>query len=567
MRKSVLALTMATFASVALFSCTSLKKMEKKVDKVNCTVVPEVLSVKGGEVPVEISAVFPGKYFNKKATVSAAPVLKFEKGEALYPSTALQGEKVVGNAKVVSKKEGAEVTYSGTLPFEDVMRISNLYVRYKATKGKKARTYDSPAIAKGVIATETLADKFGNPAAGGNNFQRITPDTAEAAIYYLINSANIRSSQSKSDEIAAVKEFAAKASAAEDMNLNNVEVRSYASPDGTQDWNATVANNRDKASGKFISKELNKKEIEEAKNADFFKQYIVAEDWDGFQKAMNASNIQDKELILRVLSMYSDPDVREREIKNISSAYTSVAEQILPKLRRSKFVVNAEKIGKSDEEILSLMNSDPSQLNVEEMLYAATLVKGSAAQLKVFSQAMKQFPKDWRAFNDYGVVKFNDGEVKAAGEYFKTASRINDNKIIANNKGCIDLINGNLKGAEALFGGSDCPEAKYNISIVYLLQGRYADASKSFGDCSCFNSCLASILAGDNSAAAKKLAASSDDVEYLKAVLAARNNDKSGVISNLKAAIAKDKSWKQAAATDMEFAAWFEDAEFSNIVK
>ena len=567
MRSSLLAVSALLIAGASAFSCSSLKKMEKNVDKIDCTVVPEVLTVVGSEVPVEITAVFPAKYFNKKAEVSAVPVLKYESGETLYEGAALQGEKVIGNATVIERKEGGEVKYAGTVPFEDAMRMSGLYVRYTAEKGKKSRQYDSDKIADGVIATEALVNKAGAIAEGGNAFQRITPETAEAAIYYLINSAQIRSSQAKSAEIKAMEQFAADASAAEDMNLKSIEVKSYASPEGTQDWNNTVATNRDKASAKMIAKDLNKKKIAEAKNADFFKQYITAEDWEGFQQAMEESNIQDKELILRVLSMYSDPDVREREIKNITSAYTSVAQQILPKLRRSKFIVNAERIGKSDEEILALVKSNPAELNVEEMLYAATLVQTDAEKLAIYTLAMNQFANDWRAYNDYGMIMFEQGDYTQAANYFAKAANLTSDAAVKNNAGCIALVNGDIEAAAVAFGAADCPEADYNMGIVSIVKGEYENAVKYFGACTSFNACLANILAGNNAAAAQKLAASQDEVSYLKAVLAARNNDANGVISNLKAAVAKDAAYKALAATDMEFAAYFDNSEFNAIVK
>lgn len=565
MRSSLLRMSALLVAGAAAFSCSSLKKMEKNVDKIDCTVVPEVLTVVGSEVPVEITAHFPAKYFNKKAEVTASPVLKYEGGETLYEGVALQGEKVIGNATVIEKKEGGDVKYVGTIPFNEAMRISGLYVRYNAEKGKKSREFDSDKIADGVIATETLVNKAGAIAEGGNAFQRITPETAEAAIYYLINSAQIRSSQAKSAEIKAMEKFAADASAAEDMNLKSVEVKSYASPDGEQAWNNTVATNRDKASGKMIAKDM--KKIAEAKNADFFKQYITAEDWEGFQQAMEESNIQDKELILRVLSMYSDPDVREREIKNITSAYTAVADQILPKLRRSKFIVNAERIGKSDEEILALVKSNPAELNVEEMLYATTLVDTDAEKMAIFAKAMNQFPQDWRAYNDYGMILFQQGEYEKAKDMFAKAISLTADPAVKNNIGCIALVNGNVEAAAVAFGAADCEEADYNMGIVSILNGKYDNAVKYFGACTSYNACLASILAGDNAVAAQKLAASKDDVEYLKAVLAARNNNAEAVFANLNAAIAKDAAYKQIAATDMEFAAYFDTEKFNEIVK
>ncbi len=555
--------------AIAIFVCgtasaQSLKKMEKKVDKIEYSVDPEVLTVKGGEVAVEVTATIPAKYFNKKATVVASPSLQYGE-ETLYEGTEMEGQKVNGNAIVVSKKEGAVVKYTGAVTFEDAMRISSLYVKYDAQKKKKSRTYYSDEIAKGVIATETLVDKEAATAEGGNNFQRIVPQSCEAAIYYLINSADIRSSQSGSAEMKDMVAFAKDASDAEDMELKNIVIESYASPDGTQDWNQQVADNRDKASSDYIAKQM--KKVAEAQDADFYEKYVVAEDWDGFQEAMEASDIEDKDLILNVLATYSDPDVRESEIKNISSAYEIVAEEILPKLRRSKFTVNADKIGKSDEEISALAESDPSELDIEELLYAATLVDDLDEKLAIYEKAMELYPDDWRAYNDYAIIKYYQGDYDAADEYFVKAADRTDGATIANNIGCMELYAGNVDEAERCFKVSDCEEAQYNLGIVSILKGEYADAVDYFGDATDFNACLAAVLAGDNAVAADKLEASEDEVDYLKAVVAARNNDTADALACLKSAVEKNADWKEVAATDMEFYALFGTSEFEEIVK
>ena len=291
------------------------------------------------------------------------------------------------------------------------------------------------------------------------------------------------------------------------------------------------------------------------------------------KKAMEESNIRDKELILRVLAMYSDPEVREREIKNISSAYSVVAEQILPKLRRSKFVVNAERIGKSDEEIRNLAKSNPSALNVEELLYAATLFDNNGDKLAIYEAAMRQFPNDWRGFNDAGMILFETGKVAQAKADFEKANALSaNNKTIKNNLGAVELINGNVKEAEVLFGAATGAgnEVNYNKGIVAIMKGDYKAAVDYFGKCNCVNAALANILAGNNNEAAKKLNEGKDDsalASYLKAVIAARNNDNSAVLSNLKTACSKDASMKKLAATDMEFAKLFDNADFQAIVK
>ena len=318
---------------------------------------------------------------------------------------------------------------------------------------------------------------------------------------------------------------------------------------------------------------MKKNKVNEYKDLDFFKKYVVAEDWDGFKKAMEESNIRDKELILRVLAMYSDPEVREREIKNISSAYTVVADQILPKLRRSKFIVNAERMGKSDEQIRDLAKSNPSALNVEELLYAATLFDNNADKLAIYETAMTQFPNDWRGFNDAGMIQFEMGRIAQAKADFEKANSLSaNNKTVQNNLGAVALKNGNINEAEVLFGAATGVgnEVNYNKGIVAIMKGDYKAAVDYFGNCNCANAALANLLAGNNNEAAKKLNAGKDDsalAAYLKAVVAARNNDNNAVLTNLKAACAKDAAMKQLAATDMEFAKLFNNADFQAIVK
>ena len=571
--------TLKTVATVALAgfvvaSCSSLNKMKRLEKNIAYKVTPEMLEAKGGQVDLKIDATIPAKYFNKKVTLVATPVLKFQNGgEKAYEPKTFQGEKVQGNNEVVPYATEKTVNYSGTVPFEEGMRVSGLYVKFQGSKGKKSADYESRKIADGVIATATMVNNAPAIAIGADQFERITKEEQEAAIYYLINSAQIRTKEMSSKEIKAMEKFIKDAKAAEDMELKNIQIQSYASPDGPMSFNENLANNREGAADKFVKNNMKKNKVEEYKDLDFFKKYVVAEDWEGFKKAMEESNIRDKELILRVLAMYSDPEVREREIKNISSAYSVVAEQILPKLRRSKFVVNAERIGKSDEEIRNLAKSNPSALNVEELLYAATLFANNVDKLAIYEAAMRQFPNDWRGFNDAGMILFETGKVAQAKADFEKANALSaNNKTIKNNLGAVELINGNVKEAEVLFGAATGAgnEVNYNKGIVAIMKGDYKAAVDYFGKCNCVNAALANILAGNNNEAAKKLNEGKDDsalASYLKAVIAARNNDNSAVLSNLKTACSKDASMKKLAATDMEFAKLFDNADFQAIVK
>ena len=574
MKRTLRTVAVFTLAGFVISSCASLNKMKKMEKDIAYKVTPEVLEAKGGQVDLKIDATIPAKYFNKKVTLVATPVLKFQNGgEKAYEPKTFQGEKVQGNNEVVPYAESKTVSYNGSVPLEEGMRVSGLYVKFVGSKGAKSVDYESRKIADGVLATATMVNNAPAIAIGADQFERITKEEQEAAIYYLINSAQIRTKEIKSEDIKAMEKFIKDAKAAEDMELKNIQIQSYASPDGPMSLNEKLADNREGAADKFVKNSMKKNKIDEYKNLDFFKKYVVAEDWEGFKKAMEASNIRDKELILRVLAMHSDPEVREREIKNISSAFSTIADQILPKLRRSKFIVNAERIGKSDEQIRDLAKSNPSALNVEELLYAATLFDNNGDKLAIYETAMKQFPNDWRGFNDAGMILFEMGKVDQAKADFQKADQMSaNNKVVKNNLGAVALKNGNVKEAEVLFGAATGVgnEVNYNKGIVAIMNGDYKAAVDYFGKCNCENAALANLLAGNNNEAAKKLNDNKSDSalsSYLKAVVAARNNDTNAVLSNLKAACAKDAAMKQLAATDLEFAKLFENADFKAIVK
>ncbi|MDE7074044.1 MAG: hypothetical protein K2O69_03195 [Odoribacter sp.] len=571
--------TFRTIATLALAgfvvaSCASLDKMKKMEKDIVYKVTPEVLEAKGGEVEVRIDATIPPKYFNKKVTLETTPVLKFQNGgEKAFAPKYFQGEKVQGNYEMVPYATEKTVSYTGKVPYEEAMRISALHVKFLGTQGTKSVEYESDKIADGVLATATLVNNKPATAIGADKFERITKEAQEAAIYYLINSAEVRTKEMRSEDIKAMEKFIKDANEAEDMVLKDIQIQSYASPDGPMSLNEKLANNREGAADKFVKNSMSKNKVQEYKNLDFFKKFVVAEDWEGFKKAMEASNIRDKELILRVLAMHTDPEVREREIKNISSAYSVVADQILPKLRRSRFIVNADRIGKSDDELRTLAKSNPAELNVEELLYAATLFEDNADQLAVYEAAMQQFPEDWRGFNDAGMVQFKLGKVAQAKANFEKANALSaNNKAVKNNLGAVELINGNIQEAEILFGAATGlgNEVNANKGIVAILKGDYKAAAEYFGNCNCANAALAQLLLGNNNEAAKKLNASKCEsalVSYLKAVVAARNDDNAAVLSNLKDACAKDAAMKQLAATDLEFAKLFENADFKAIVK
>lgn len=573
MKRTLGLVAVVALSGLITVSCSSLNKMKKRAGEITYSVTPETLVAKGGMVDLKIDVTFPAKYFNKKVAIEATPVLRFKGGEQAYEMKAVQGEKVQGNGEVIPYETGKTVTYTSRIPYADAMRLADLEIDITGSKGAKAVTFEPRKIGEGVIATETLVVNEPATTIGEDKFQRIIKQQEEAAIYYLINSADIRSKQMTSEEIKKLEAYIKEAAAKENMNLNGIDIKSYASPDGAYDWNEKLANRRESSSSSFLKNQMRKGKVQQYKDEDFFKKYVVAEDWDGFKKAMEESNIQDKELILRVLAMHSDPEVREREIKNIASTFTVVADQILPKLRRSMFVVNAEIIGLSDDELKDLAKSNPSELNVDELLYSATLFDNSADKLAIYQTCVKQYPNDWRGFNDAGMILFEMGNIAEAQMNFNKANSLSaNNPIVQNNLGAVALKNGDLKQAEVYFGAATGagPEVDYNKGIIAIKTGDYAAAVNYFGKCNSVNAVLANMLAGNNSEALKKLNAENQECPmcyYLKAVIGARTNDTNMVMDSLRKAVALDASFKQLAATDMEFAKYFENSDFVNIVK
>ena len=531
------------------------------------TVTPQVLEAVNGQVPATINGKFPEKYFNKKAVVEVTPVLRWEGGEAKGQSSTFQGEKVQGNDQTISYKMGGNYTMKTVFDYVPEMAKSELYLEFTATIGKKTVEIPAVKIADGVISTSELVNqtlKTATPALGEDAFQRIIKEKSEANIMFLIQQANIRASELKNAKnlTAEAKEINESAN----KKITDVQISAYASPDGALDLNTNLAEKRRDNTEKALAKELKKNKVEAPVDAEY-----TAEDWEGFQELVSKSNIQDKELILRVLSMYSDPEQREQEIKNISAVYSTLAEEILPQLRRSRLTLNYEIIGKSDEEISSLAQSDPSKLNVEELLYAATLTDDAAQQEAIYTKAAAQFPNDYRAFNNLGKLAYQKGDMAKAESYLKKAAAINDAPEVNMNLGLIALVKGDKATAESYLGKAAGAEGLNEaLGNLYIAQGKYAQAVTAFGDLKTNSAALAQILAKDyNKARATLDGVKNADAytDYLKAVLGARTNNPSAVTSNLKKAIAADPTLAKKAASDLEFAKYFTDADFMSIVQ
>ncbi len=558
-------LPLVALAVLATTSCSKLGELSPEYFKTD----PEVLEAVAGKVPVTITATFPEKYLKKKAVVEVTPVLKWDGGEAVSESKVFQGESVSGNDQTVPYKAGGTYTMDAEFDYVPEMAKSELYLRFDAKVGKKTVNLPEVKIADGVIATSELLAKTlptSNTSNSEDAYQRIVEQKQEAQIKFLIQQANVRASELKSDEIKAFTDMIAEVQAdTEGKAFKNIEVSAYASPDGGVKLNTTLSENRKDNTVSYLSQELKKAKAETSVDAEY-----TAQDWEGFQKLVAASEIQDKDQILNVLSMYSDPQQREEAIKNISSVYKTLADEILPELRRSRLTLNYELIGRSDEQINEAFDNEPEVLSLEELLYGATLTDDLNRQEAFYKEAVKNYPGDYRAYNNLGVVEFKKGNYAKAEEQFEKAASIEDAPEVNLNKGLLALLKGDKETAKVCFGkASGAKELNEALGNLAIGTGEYEKAVANFGDTNTNSAALAQILNKDYSKATTTLANVQNPdatTAYLTAIVGARTNNAEMVIENLKVAVEKDDFYKKYAATDIEFAQFFNNDEFQAVI-
>lgn len=549
-------LIMSVAAVTALTSCKKLGDLSAD----NFTVTPTPLEAVAGQVPTTIDGKFPEKYMKKKAVVTVTPVLKYEGGEAKGQSATFQGEKVEGNDQTIAYKAGGTYTMKAIFDYVPAMQKSDLYLQFDAKVGKKTVSVPEVKVGYGVLATSALLGKTlasTNPSLAPDAYQRIIKEKQEANIKFLIQQANLRSSELNS---TSMKDFVKMLKQINDEKetkaLKNIEVSAYASPDGALDLNTRLAEKRQDNSEKYLQKQLKSNKM----TAEVDTKY-TAEDWDGFQELVSQSNIQDKEVILRVLSMYKDPEEREKQIRNMSAVFKELADQILPELRRARLTINYEIIGRSDEQIVAQYKSDASQLSVEEMLYGANLMTKAADKEAWYQKTTQLYANDYRAYNNLGMLAYQKGDLTAAENYFNKAKSLKADASEANaNLALIAMNKGDIKSAETYMGkasgANNFNEIMGNLNIA---KGAYQQAASNFNGVNTNSAALAQILNKDYASAKTTLnnVKNADAyTAYLKAIVAARTNDAAGVNSNLKEAVSKDASLKAYAAKDLEFASY-----------
>ncbi len=561
------------FAGVfALISgCASLKKMKENAEKIDYTIEPVVPEMHAGEVAVSVSGKFPEKYFHKKATALITPVWVYEGGETPLNSVTVQGEKVEGNNTAIKYQEGGNFSYSDKVGYKKEMMRSKLEVRITASKGDDSVEFLPYTIAQGIVATPALVQVTPKVVAAEDNFQRNVPGTKKADIHFDKNKARLKNSEKRAEDIKTLNDYIASVKEDERIRLENMEIHGYASPEGPQDLNDELSGNRAEVAKKYIGKEF--EDIEELSGTEFFIKHATKEDWEGFEKLIKKSNLEEKDMILRVLQMNSDVDQREKEFRNMTKVFKELEEEIHPKLRRAEMNLSIMLIGHSDKEIKQLVNEDIDSLKKEELMYAGTLFNDNNNKLTIYQEFENQYPDDWRGHNNVGVTQFRLENYEAAATAFNKAKNANANATVHNNLGAVELVNDNLDKAQENFtsatGVGDV--VSYNMGIIKIKQAEYEQAVSYFGDNCCFNAALANVLNG-NFDEAVNLAECGDDKNeamnyYIKAVAGARKSDTELMYNNLRTACTKDTSVKQHAAKDVEFIDYFEQKTFKNIVE
>ena len=553
MRKNLI-LTLSACSLVLMTSCSKLGKLSAD----NFSVTPNPLETVGGKVPATVEGQFPEKFMNRKATVTVVPELRYGNGQvAKGQAVTFQGEKVMANHKVISYRLGGRYTMKTVFDYVPAMQKSDMYLAFDARIGNSKVNVPAIKVATGVIATAELYRKAmqqGGACLALDSFQRVIDHKQEANVKFLINQANLRSNELKNNSVREFVSMLKRINAdREKLAIKNVEVQAYASPEGGFTFNDKLANKRQNVSEGYVKQQLKGTNLQTDIDAHY-----TAQDWEGFMKLVQASKIQDKDVILRVLSMYKDPQEREQQIRNMSEGFRELADGILPELRRSRLIINYQTIGRSDQQIKQQYAADPTKLSLEELLYAASLTNDVKAKKAIYKKTTELYDRDYRAYNNLAALALNEGDEHTANSYLSQALQANRKAPEAYaNKAYINLTHGEI--AEAEHNLADATEANgFNeiIGNLHIARGNYANATDElFNDNN--SAALAQLLNKNYVAAEQTLKAIKQPnglTYYLFAVLNARQGKNDTAVKYLKEALQKDPSLAEYAKNDLELA-------------
>ena len=549
--------TFSTMLAVVLLAGCSLPKMIKTVENINLEISPSPVVLQGDDVTIDITGSFPPKYFAKKVRATATPFLVWEGGEAAFEPVNFQGEDAAGNGTVVSWENGKSFNYTSTVPYEAAMKDqARLELRMSGSQGDKTGEFPALDLAPGVMATQDLVQPDEQFVIAPDNFQRVMTYVQDLTINYGYQSSFVKSNEYRDEDWKAAKDLFALAASADSVSIVSVMTQSYASPEGEISLNEDLAMDRANSANKAVTRELGRKRIELEESA--VRAMPKGEDWEGFKKAMRSSEIADKDLILRVLEMYSDKNKREEEIKNIAKTYQEIEDRILPGLRRSQVAITYTVEGYTDEELLELCKKNADILTIEELLFAATLFDDLNDRLEVYQNAARVHGDDYRGHNNVGVTLMALGRMKQAQESFDAAKALAaSNGTVNTNLGALARQNGDTDAAASYYGkASGGSELSYNKGVLAITQGNYGRAISNMGSNSTANLALAKILNDDANGARTTLENAGDDsaiASYLLAICCARLKDAAGVKKYVSAALSKDPTLRDRAQNDLEF--------------
>ena len=540
--KNIVRILSAVVLGFAAIACSSPEKMAEMAENVIVKCEPAVLEVVGGEINATVTVTYPEDYFHPQAILEVTPVIVYEGGEAKMDSFFFQGEKVQDNYQVVPS---AGSTVSKKVNFAYVPGMEKCYLELRGVVMHKEKSIDLPSkkAADGANCTALLVCKKGKVDLKADNYQEIIKETAEGQILYQINSSDVRNSQLKSQSIKDFQAALEEIKANERKTIVSTDVVAYASPDGKEDKNEALSANRSKTAKKAFNKVTKKNPVNGDVNVK-----SIGEDWEGFQELVSASDLEDKNLIIRVLSMYSDPAVREKEIRNMSAVYTSLAKDILPELRRARFIANVEYTNYTSEELLQLIEENIDILDETAILRAATLVKENDKKVALYKKAIEKFNSANGQYN-LAVTYIKMDKLADAKKALENCAKDADWN---NAMGVIALRENNLNAAAEYFAASGNATSKENAAIINILDGEYQAAAQKLAGVKSANAALAQILVG-NYAPAAELTCKCPLAAYVRAIAAARQGNAEGVKKNLEDA-KKCEKLAARAEKDIEFA-------------
>ena len=543
------------FFGVLISGC-GLTKMTSKYNMVMYTVTPPILQVHGGKVALQIDGNIPEKYFHKNATVDFTPILKSENSEATFKTITLQGEEASGGQTTISYAAGGRFTYKDEINYSDEMMNSDLEIKAVAKLKDDAEPLGPITIAKGVIATSERVQNTEEMAIAHHGYEKETILSEFATIYFLVNQSAIRTSEKSDEDMQKLKEFAKLG-----YKTQSIEIKSFASPEGTVDANDDVSERRSKSTVRYTKQILKRLKLDGANNEELYTNISYGEDWDGFNRLMKASDIQDKKRVLNIVNSVQDPEKREQAIRDIAELYDAIDKNILPQLRKAQISILSYQPKRTDENKAALSISNPDSLDLNELLFSATLTDDKGAKMKIYNTEVN-LHNDWRACNNIACIYIAENNLDDANKWLDKAFKITgDQSDVLSNYGIVAARKGNLSKAQQFFNQANTSE--HNQAILNIRQGKYAKAERYFKNASTHNATLSKLLNGNNSSNCTDNTAA---CYYLNAIVGARSANMQMLTNNLSKAIAADASYKQEAAKDLEFINYRENQEFNTLI-